>query len=54
MMTMNETSVHSSTMTDSEIRKPTVRHMLQKDGSLAQSLVLGKGVQLPVTVEQRL
>lgn len=54
MMTTNETSVHSSVTTAKEIKKPTVRHMLQKDGSLLQSLSLGKGTQVPVTAEQRL
>jgi hypothetical protein len=54
IMTMNETSVHSSTTTEKEIRKPTVRHMLQKDGSFAQSLACGKGSQVFVMAEQRL
>jgi len=54
MMTMKETMAHSSTTTPKEVRKPTVRHMLQKDGSFAQSLILGKGTQVPVTAEQRL
>lgn len=54
IMTTKDTSVHSSTTTANEMRKPTVRHMLQKEGSLVQSLVLGKGTQVPVTAEQRL
>ena len=54
MITTKETSVHSSTTTPNEMRKPTVRHILQKDGSLVQSLVRGKGTQVPVTAEQRL
>lgn len=54
MITMKETSVHSSTTTEKEIRKPTVRHMLQKDGSFAQSLARGKGSQVSVMAEQRL
>lgn len=53
MMTMKETSAQSSTTTPKDVKKPTVRHMLQKDGSFAQSLDLGNGTQVPVTAEQR-
>jgi hypothetical protein len=53
-MTTKETRVQSSMTTAKEIKKPTVRHMLQKDGSLVQSLVLGNGTQVPSTTEQRL
>lgn len=52
-MTMNETSVHNSTTTPNEVRKPTVRHMLQKDASFVQSLSRGKGMHVPVSAEQR-
>jgi hypothetical protein len=54
MMTTNETRVHSSMTTAKVMRKPTVRHMLQKDESLTQSVVRGKGTHSPVTAEQRL
>ena len=54
MMTMKETMAHSSTTTPNEVKKPTVLHMLQKEGSLVQSVDLGKGTQVPVTAEQRL
>lgn len=54
MMTIKDTMAQSSTTTPKEVRKPTVRHMLQKDGSFVQSLILGKGTQVPVTAEQRL
>jgi hypothetical protein len=53
-ITTKDTSVHSSMTTAKEMRKPTVRHMLQKDGSFVQSDVRGKGTHLPVTAEQRL
>jgi hypothetical protein len=57
-MTTKETSVHSSVTTAKEMRKPTVRHMLQKEASLSQSLSRGKGSQtvwpLPSFSEQRL
>jgi hypothetical protein len=53
-MTTKETRVHSSMTTAKEMRKPTVRHMLQKDGSFSQSLVRGKGTQVPEIAEQRL
>ena len=54
MMTTKETRVHSSMTTPKVMRKPTVRHMLQKDESLTQSVVRGKGTHSPVTAEQRL
>jgi hypothetical protein len=54
MITMNETSVHSSITTAKEMRKPTVRHELQKAGSFVQSLERGKGSHSPVSAEQRL
>ena len=54
MMTMKDTMAHSSTTTPKDVRKPTVLHILQKDGSFVQSLILGKGTQVPVTAEQRL
>jgi hypothetical protein len=50
----NEVIAQSSTTTPNDVRKPTVRHMLQNDGSFVQSLVRGKGTQVPVTAEQRL
>jgi hypothetical protein len=53
MMTTKLTSVHSSTTTPKLIRKPTVRHMLQNEASLSQSVVRGKGTQWPVLAEQR-
>jgi hypothetical protein len=52
-MTAKETSVQSSATTAKEIKKPTVRHMLQKAGCLPHSDVLGKGSQAPVSAEQR-
>ena len=52
-MTTKLTSVHSSTTTPKLIRNPTVRHMLQKEASLSQSVVRGKGTQCPVFAEQR-
>ena len=54
MMMTRDTIVHSSMTTPNETRKPTVLHMLQNEGSLAQSLMRGKGRQVPVTAEQRL
>lgn len=41
MMTMKDTSVHSSTATSKEMKKPTVRHMLQKLSSVLQNCLLG-------------
>lgn len=41
MMTMKETSVHSSTATSKEMKKPTVLHMLQKVSSVRQYCLLG-------------
>ena len=52
-MTTKDTSVQSSMTTAKEIKKPTVRHILQKEGSFSQSDVLGKGTQVPSTAEQR-
>lgn len=51
---MKDTSVHSSTTTPKDIKKPTVRHILQKDESLSQSDLRGKGTHVPSTVLQRL
>ena len=53
MMTMKETMAQSSTTTPNDVRKPTVRHMLQNEGSFVQSLDLGNETQVPVTAEQR-
>lgn len=53
-MTMKETRVQSSMTTAKEIKKPTVRHILQKDGSLTQSDSLGNGTQVLSSAEQRL
>jgi hypothetical protein len=52
--TAKETSVQSSRTTSKEMRKPTVRHMLQKYLSLVHVSSFGNGVQVPVTLEQRL
>jgi hypothetical protein len=53
MMTTKDTKAQSSTTTPKLVRKPTVRHILQKLGSFVQSLMRGKGTQVPVTAEQR-
>jgi hypothetical protein len=52
--TAKETSVQSSRTTSKEMRKPTVLHMLQKYLSLEHVSSFGNGVQVPVTLEQRL
>jgi hypothetical protein len=51
MMTTKDTKAQSSTTTPKLVRKPTVRHILQKPGSFVQSLMRGKGTQVPA--EQR-
>ena len=54
MMTTKETSVHSSSTTAKDMKKPTVRHMLQKAHlSPTQSCARGTRTHVPVTVEQR-
>jgi hypothetical protein len=41
MITTKETSVHNSTATSKEMKKPTVLHMLQKLSSVLQYSLLG-------------
>jgi hypothetical protein len=53
MITTKDTRAQSSTTTPKLVRKPTVRHILQKLGSFVQSLMRGKGTHVPVTAEQR-
>lgn len=54
IITIDETMAQSSMTMSNDMRKLTVRHMLQKYSSFMQSVCSGKGVHLPVMVEQRL